>query len=265
MTIAPHGPLSRTARTIVAAGAALDGFDEERLEDVRLLVDTAFHALTNVGDGPVDISMASSADAIELALAARRRPTARWDDPELQALRTVIGVVAADAAFEDADEVMAVQVVIGAEPTRSGRAPRCSGATRGVPVTVSSLPHHERVDWDVSMRIPCEARFARVARTAAATCGVIEGFSIDELADLRLLVDEVYVALLELGAGHVDVRLALDGGTLVLRMDGTHLSADDGEVPDLAFLRMLTGVVATDVRFDLERPDPSFQATLVTR
>ena len=44
----------------------------------------------------------------------------------------------------------------------------------------------------------------------------------------------------------------------------TKTLVDGGAGPDLGFLHMLTGVVATDVRFELEGPEPSFQATLAT-
>ena len=54
-------------------------------------------------------------------------------------------------------------------------------------------------DAAICVTMPCTPRFARVARTAAAACGVLEGFTVDELGDLRLLVDEVFVAMLELG------------------------------------------------------------------
>ena len=121
-----------------------------------------------------------------------------------------------------------------------------------------SVPLH----WDVVVDIQAEARYARVARTAAATCAVLEGFDVDQLSDLRLLVDEVFVAMVEGGARRIELRLALVGGRLDMELIGHHGRADDRHPADAGFVHTLAGVLATDVVVELDRDPPRFAATM---
>ena len=57
-----------------------------------------------------------------------------------------------------------------------------------------------------------EVALARVARAAAAACCAIAGFSIDRVADVRLVVDEVFNVLVVVGVGPVRLRLIADRG-----------------------------------------------------
>ena len=114
----------------------------------------------------------------------------------------------------------------------------------------------------ICVAMPCAPIYARVARTAAAACGVLEGFSVEELGDLRLLVDEVFTAMYELGARRVELRLAPANGEVAVHMaaDGP-LGERRGEA-DVRFARTLADVVASDVRFDLLSGQPVFAATM---
>ena len=119
-------------------------------------------------------------------------------------------------------------------------------------------------DEQVRVTMPCSARFVRVARTAAAACGVLEGFTVDELGDLRLLVDEVFVAMFELGVTLVELVLTPDHGQLELVMAAVGELGPPRGAADPTFARSLAGIVASEVRFELDGPRPSFAATLVT-
>jgi hypothetical protein len=115
----------------------------------------------------------------------------------------------------------------------------------------------------VRVVVPCAARFASVARTAAAACGVLEGFSVDELGDIRLLVDEVFVAMYELGADLVELTLTPGAGRLSIAMGCVGpLGVARGDA-DVTFARTLASVVADAVCFDLGGTPPSFSAQLV--
>jgi hypothetical protein len=117
-------------------------------------------------------------------------------------------------------------------------------------------------DEQVRLTLPCTPRFARVARTAAAACGVLEGFTVDEIGDLRLLVDEVFVAMLALGATAVELVLTpRDGRVGVLMSASGELGPPRGGADD-SLARSLAAVVASDVDFRLAAPHPTFAATV---
>src|SRR5437764_13357727 len=59
----------------------------------------------------------------------------------------------------------------------------------------------------VEFRIPPDPAYVRIARLAAGDMGGRVGFSIDELDDVRLAVDEMCAVLFGPGASVIDVRL----------------------------------------------------------
>ena len=121
-----------------------------------------------------------------------------------------------------------------------------------------SAPLH----WDVVVDIQAEGRYARVARTAAATCAVLGGFDVDQLGDVRLLVDEVFVALLTAGARRIELRVALGEGRLEMELIGRHDQAAERRYADVGFVHTLAGVLATDVTVELDHDPPRFAATM---
>ena len=114
----------------------------------------------------------------------------------------------------------------------------------------------------VRLTMPCTPRYARVARTAAAACGVLEGFTVDELGDLRLLVDEVFVAMLELGVTTIELVLTPRDGRVGVLMTASGELGPRRSGADPSLARSLAAVVASDIDFQLTRPRPSFAATL---
>jgi hypothetical protein len=118
-------------------------------------------------------------------------------------------------------------------------------------------------DQHVHVEVPCGAPFARVARTVVAACGVMEGFSVDELGDIRLLVNEVFVAMHELGARRVEMVMGPFAGRLTVTMTALGpVGPGPGDV-DTTFARALATTVARDVRFEMDAPRPHFAATFV--
>jgi hypothetical protein len=114
----------------------------------------------------------------------------------------------------------------------------------------------------VVVDLPADAPFARVARTTAVSCAALEDFSIDLLGDVRLLVDEVFVAMIGLGVRRVRLRLVPNGGSLAVEVIGRHARPRPGPAPDTRFVRTLAGVVGHDVAIELEQPAPRFAATI---
>jgi hypothetical protein len=121
------------------------------------------------------------------------------------------------------------------------------------------VPDDDR--WDVELDVPCRPHYARVVRTAAAACAVLEGFSVDLLGDVRLLVDEVFTAMGDVGIERVHMRLTPWRGRLVISMEAC-AAAPRTDRSDLRFVRSLADIVAEGVDFGLERDRPTFTATI---
>jgi hypothetical protein len=115
--------------------------------------------------------------------------------------------------------------------------------------------------WDVELDVPCRPSYARVVRTAAAACGVLEGFSVDLLGDVRLLVDEVFTAMTDAGVDRVRLRFAPSDGRLAVSIEASAPAPTSGH-SDLRFVRSLADIVADGVDFGLERERPAFAATI---
>jgi hypothetical protein len=113
--------------------------------------------------------------------------------------------------------------------------------------------------WDVGVDLPGLASFAGVARTAVAGCAVLEGFSVDGLGDVRLLVDEVFTTLTARGVRRVALHVTAIGRSLRVDASGVRPMFPVG---DLAVVEALAAVVATDVRNDLAADEPRFVAVV---
>jgi hypothetical protein len=112
--------------------------------------------------------------------------------------------------------------------------------------------------WDVEIVLRCSTRNARIARAAAAASAVLEDFSIEQVEDVRLLVDEVFVLLCQAGADTAHMRLAMGDGCLAIEMCG------DGSPPDVELdvgvLETLVGVIAPGATVALDATPPRFMA-----
>jgi hypothetical protein len=115
----------------------------------------------------------------------------------------------------------------------------------------------------VRIALPCTAPFARVARTVAAACGAIEGFSVDELADIRLLIDEVFVTMHELGVSRLELVLDPAAGRLPVTMAALDPRGPRRGDVDASFAQALASRLAVDVRVELDERHPHFSATFV--
>src|SRR6201989_209402 len=79
----------------------------------------------------------------------------------------------------------------------------------------------ERLKMDPSVpliefRIPPAPAYVRSARLAAGDMGGRVGFSIDELDDVRLAVDEMCAILIGTGASVIEVRMQARERTLIV-------------------------------------------------
>lgn len=68
----------------------------------------------------------------------------------------------------------------------------------------------------VEFRIPADASYVRVARLASGDMGERAGFSVDELDDVRLAVDELCAILVGAGGEVLDLRMQVRDRLLII-------------------------------------------------
>jgi serine/threonine-protein kinase RsbW len=85
----------------------------------------------------------------------------------------------------------------------------------------TDTPDDERRRMDpsspfVEFRIPADPAYVRIARLAAGDMGGRAGFSVDELDDVRLAVDEVCATLISAGGAVLELRMQAQGRALII-------------------------------------------------
>lgn len=106
---------------------------------------------------------------------------------------------------------------------------------------------------DITASVPAAPEHVVVLRTVAASVAAQLGFSLDEIDDLRLAVDEAAAHLLSAGGGRttLSLRLTASGTTLAARLvvDGTGVAwgSDDGPTLSWQILSALVEDLAEGV------------------
>ena len=112
----------------------------------------------------------------------------------------------------------------------------------------------------VKFDVTGEARYARLVRTASAALAATESFSVDRTDDLRLLVDEVFNALLCAGAPRVVFEASPTGGELRIVMRGV-VAADEAAAA-FATVRRVAAVIAPGFGLVVAHGQAEFSATV---
>jgi hypothetical protein len=83
----------------------------------------------------------------------------------------------------------------------------------------------------IKLELPAVPEYGRVARIAAAHIALRRGFSLEEIDDLRLVMDEAAVMLLGpgMGAERLDITYSIDGDTV--GVDLKVISSEDHALP----------------------------------
>jgi serine/threonine-protein kinase RsbW len=68
----------------------------------------------------------------------------------------------------------------------------------------------------IELRIPADPAYVRIARLAAGDMGGRVGFSMDELDDVRLAIDEVCATLIGAGGPLLELRLQAHDRSLII-------------------------------------------------
>ena len=111
------------------------------------------------------------------------------------------------------------------------------------------------MDSTVSLEIPAETHYLRLARLAAVDVGARAGLSVDETDDLRIAVDELCYALLA-GADRVVVNYLLESDAI--RIEGRSDGARSDPPNELA--RSILAAVVDECEFSSHDGQPRFRA-----
>jgi hypothetical protein len=99
---------------------------------------------------------------------------------------------------------------------------------------MAAEPEPTSVDDDhFDVIVPLRTRYASTVRMIAASLGAEAGFTVDEIDDLRLALDEVFSLLADRHAGDmVRTRFRLDGHQLVatLTLESGHVDVEPDEL-----------------------------------
>jgi anti-sigma regulatory factor (Ser/Thr protein kinase) len=109
------------------------------------------------------------------------------------------------------------------------------------------------------MEFTNEARHARVARAAIAATAVLEDFTLERIDDVRLIVDELFNALVTTGASRVTFALTVGPSRLAVTAHGTGSRAVDDEY---AVLRVLGDAIAPGWSLQTTNGGVTFAATI---
>ena len=114
----------------------------------------------------------------------------------------------------------------------------------------------------VEFRIPPDPAYVRIARLAAGDMGGRVGFSIDELDDVRLAVDEMCAVLIGTGASVIEVRMQARERTLIV--EGRARDARRGIVPS-ELSEMLLGALVDSCVFDVRGREATVEMQKLAR
>ena len=93
----------------------------------------------------------------------------------------------------------------------------------------------------IEFRIPPDPAYVRIARLAAGDMGGRVGFSLDELDDVRLAVDEVCAILIGAGGDSLELRMQAKGRELTI--EGRMLAPRSPLAPSELSERLLRALV----------------------
>jgi serine/threonine-protein kinase RsbW len=113
----------------------------------------------------------------------------------------------------------------------------------------------------IVLTLPADSRMARVARLTASALGSLLDFSVDDIDDLRIGVDELVVTLIELGKGEpISLRFDLSGGRIDVRGE---TPASDAVIDRDRFALSERILEVVSDEYDMAQLDGTMRVTLV--
>jgi serine/threonine-protein kinase RsbW len=119
---------------------------------------------------------------------------------------------------------------------------------------------------EVRVVVPAAPPFVRLVRLAAADVGARAGFSLDDIDDLRVAVDELCFTLTGqhgVASGRLDVTFELGTDEVVVRGIGRfeQNNGQDRRVPPPEEIsEQILRAVLDELELEREAPEPSFRA-----
>jgi serine/threonine-protein kinase RsbW len=129
------------------------------------------------------------------------------------------------------------------------------------PVDSQALDH--RPFGPVALTLPADTRMARVARLTASALGALAEFTVDDIDDLRIGVDELVVSLIELGRGEpIALHFDVVGNAVSVRGETTR-SDDEPEAERFMLSERILAVVSDE--YEVAEADDVVTIRLVKR
>lgn len=117
-------------------------------------------------------------------------------------------------------------------------------------------------DSAVVLRLPEDPHYARVARSVAVACASLASFDMDDLVDVRLLVDEVFHALTMLGDGPITLTVRPEARALGVEMRVVGNGRTTWSHPDFALVRRVIDVICVTAAIGESDGESWFEARL---
>lgn len=106
----------------------------------------------------------------------------------------------------------------------------------------------------ISMELPARAEYGRVARAAAANLALRRGYTLTEIDDLRLAMDEAVIALLGPAAQDTAMSVAFDAEPARVTVELTVIDGVDIPAARAARFAEIAGGLVDFYEIDRERP-----------
>ena len=135
-------------------------------------------------------------------------------------------------------------------------APRSVTGTRSEPRRIDSA--YPLVEFSA----PVDPRYVRVVRLAAGDMAERAGFSVDEIEDVRLAVDELCAILIAASGEEIHLRMQSRDGVLII--DGRTPRAQTLALPSSISEALLQALVDS-CRFSTQHNEMSFEMTKQAR
>jgi hypothetical protein len=118
-------------------------------------------------------------------------------------------------------------------------------------------------DEAVTLSLPAQSRYIRVARLVGAGLANDLGIDLDGLDDVRLAIGESCGLATQFGATTIELQFSVTDSTLVVRGGGTTDGSTDGEADDeqLKLVRQILDVACTEHELALDSSGLSFTLT----
>jgi anti-sigma regulatory factor (Ser/Thr protein kinase) len=119
-------------------------------------------------------------------------------------------------------------------------------------------------DDAVTLRLPAQARFIRLARLVGAGLANDLGIDLDGLDDVRLAIGEVCGLATQFGASELELKYSVDGQQLLVRGRGQGHDSDTpvpGDDEQLRLVRQILGVASAAHELNVREDGLAFSLT----